>query len=282
MKFFKNKLAVTVSVLSVGFLILIFFSVRRGNASFVENGVNVTFNSVQGIVYKSISNTKDLFGFITHFSEIKQENENLKKQNAEMQGKVAAYDNLYEESQTLRDMLKFKDLNNEYNYQGADISGRSGGDVFNSYTLNKGKKDGVKVDMPVVSQEGFLVGQITATSDDSCQVQTITNVNISVSIENQTTGVIEGNLQGYTDISNKQQSIIYNLPQDTQMKAGNEIITSGVGNIYPKNLRIGKVLSIEDNKATISKSAVVEPYVNFSKLKYVLIVIPKDTSEIKY
>lgn len=136
--------------------------------------------------------------------------------------------------------------------------------------------------MPVVSQEGFLVGQITATSDNSCQVQTITNVNISVSIENQTTGVIEGNLQGYTDISNKQQSIIYNLPQDTQMKAGDEIITSGVGNIYPKNLRIGKVLSIEDNKATISKSAVVEPYVNFSKLKYVLIVIPKDTSEIKY
>lgn len=282
MKIFKNKLAVTVILLSVGFLILIFFSVKRENTSFIENGAGVTFNSVQGIVYKTISNTKDIFSFVTHFSEIKQENENLKKQNDEMQGKAAAYDSLYEESQTLRDMLKFKNLRTEYDYQGADIVGWSGGDVFNSYTLNKGKNDGIKVDMPVVSSEGFLVGQVTAVSDNTCQVQTITNVNISVSIKNQTTGVIEGNLQGYTDISNKQQSIIYNLPQNTQMQVGNEIVTSGVGNIYPKDLRIGKVLSLQDDKATISKWAIVEPYVDFSKLKMVMIVISRDTKEMKY
>lgn len=282
MKFFKNKLAVTVVVLSLGFLVLIFLSVRRQNATFVENGVGVTFNTVQGVIYKSISNTKEWFSFLTHFSEIKQENENLKKQVSEMEGKVSAYDSLNEECQTLRNMMNFKNLNNQYNYLGADIVSRNGGDLLNGYTLNKGKKDGVKVNMPVISEEGYLAGQVSAVSDNFCEVQTITNVNISVSIEDQNTGVVEGNLQGYTDINNDQVAIIYNLSQNTQMKAGDEIITSGVGNIYPKNLRIGKVTSLQDDKATISKQAVLQPYVDFKKLKQVMIVVPKDTNELKY
>jgi rod shape-determining protein MreC len=58
------------------------------------------------------------------------------------------------------------------------------------------------------------------------------------------------------DINNTQSSIIYNLSQDTAMKAGDEIRTSGVGYIYPKDLRIGKVTSIQDDKATISKQAI--------------------------
>lgn len=281
MKFLKNKLAVTVVVLSLGFLVLIFLSFRRGNASFVENGVGVTFNTVQGVLYKSINNTKEWFSFLTHFSEIKQENETLKKQVSQMQGKANAYDSLDEECQTLRNMLKFKNSKNEFNCIGADIVNRGGGDLLNQYTLNKGRKDGIKVNMAVISEEGYLVGQVSSVSDSWCEVQTITNVNISVSVQDQNTSVVDGNLQGYTDINNTEASIIYNLAQNTQMKVGDEIITSGVGNIYPSNLRIGKVVSIQDNKATISKQAVLQPYVNFNKLKQVMIAVSTDTNEMK-
>lgn len=281
MKFFKNKLAVTVIVLSLSFLALIFLSFRRGNATFVENGVGATFNTVQGVIYKSISNTKEWFSFLTHFSEIKQENETLKKQVSEMEGKVTAYDTLNEECQTLRKMLNFKNLNNEYKHQGADIVGWSGGDYLNAYTLNKGKTSGIKVNMPVISEDGYLVGQVSSVSDSSCTVQLLTNPNISVSITDENTGVTEGNLQGYTDINNTQSSIIYNLAQDTQMKVGDEIRTSGVGNIYPKGLRIGKVTGIQDDKATISKQAILKPYANFNKLKQVMIAISTD-KEMKY
>ena len=73
MKFVKNRLAVTIIVLSVSFLVLIGYSVKRQNPSLMENGVGVTFNSVQGIIYRGISGVKNWTGFITHFSEVKQE-----------------------------------------------------------------------------------------------------------------------------------------------------------------------------------------------------------------
>ncbi|MEK6264855.1 MAG: rod shape-determining protein MreC, partial [Clostridium sp.] len=52
MRFVKNKLAVVILILSVTFLFLIGYSVNRSKMSFVENGVGVTINSVQGVFYK--------------------------------------------------------------------------------------------------------------------------------------------------------------------------------------------------------------------------------------
>ena len=70
MKFIKNKLAVVIIILSVAFLSLIAYSANRGKMSFVENGVGVTVNSVQGLFYKGFYKIGDSFKFITNFSYI--------------------------------------------------------------------------------------------------------------------------------------------------------------------------------------------------------------------
>ena len=69
---------------------------------------------------------------------------------------------------------------------------------------------------------------------------------------------------------------------DSQIKEGDTIVTSGLGQIYPKDIMVGKVTSVTEDKVKVMKSAVVEPAVDFNKLESLFIVVPKDTREIKY
>jgi rod shape-determining protein MreC len=287
MKNLKNKLAATIVVLSVGFLALIGISIQRGNGSFVENGVGVAFNSVQTVIYRTISNTKDWFGFITHFSQIKAENDSLKEQNTKMESEISKYNQLQAENTNLKNMLNFKSQRSEYNYIGADISGISGEDYLNGFDINQGSSNGIKVGMVVISvssdgSAGYMIGEITSVDSNYSKVMTISNPNLKISAVNQNSGKIEGIVHGSTDYGSNGQVILDYLPENSTIKVGDSIATSGVGNMFPSNISIGKVTSIKDDKAKASMQAVLSPYVDFTTLREVMVVVPKDSSTIKY
>lgn len=281
MKFVKNRLAVTIVVLSVSFLVLIGFSVKRQNASLVENGVGVTLNSVQGVIYKGMSSVKDWLGFITHFSQVKQENEQLKKENTDMQQKVSVYASLQAENQRLSNILNYRDQHSQYNYVICNITGNATTGLLDVLTIDKGSKDGVKNGLVVATPEG-LVGKVIATSDNWSKVGTLNNPNVQVSGKIQRTEVIDGVVDGYTDSNNNKLARLDNMSQDTDVKQGDKIVTSGMGNLYPKDIYIGEVTSVAVDQTKISKYAILRPYVNFNKLEEVFIIIPKDTSQISY
>jgi rod shape-determining protein MreC len=69
---------------------------------------------------------------------------------------------------------------------------------------------------------------------------------------------------------------------ESEVKEGDVIMTSGIGRLYPKEIRIGEVISVQEDKVMVMKNAVVKPYVDFNKLEELFIVSPKDTREIKY
>jgi rod shape-determining protein MreC len=281
MTFFKNKLAVTIIILSVSFLILIGLSVKRESLSMVENGVGSTLNSVQGLLHKSGFTIKDSLSFVFNFTNVKKENEELKKRNDELEQKALEHDTLMKENETLREELNFINQHAEYNYVGCNIIGRSGGNYLDGFIIDKGTKNGIKKGMVVVTSKG-LVGQVTSTAVNWSEVQSISNENIAVSGMAESTNETSGIVRGYKDAENRLLAKLYYLPQDSTVKQGDIILTSGYGNLYPKNIRIGQVIDIEEDKGKIMKNAIIEPYVDFNTLEQVLVVIPKDIREIKY
>ena len=60
------------------------------------------------------------------------------------------------------------------------------------------------------------------------------------------------------------------------------IVTSGLGRIYPSGIKIGKVITVHEDKGEVMKSAIIEPFVDFSKIEEVFIVAPKEPGEVKY
>ncbi|CAM2075882.1 MULTISPECIES: rod shape-determining protein MreC [Clostridia] len=274
MKPFKNKLAVTIVVLSVAFLGIIIFSLKS-NSSVISSGVGSVISPLQKIIYNANDKLKESFDFFINFSKVKQENEELAAKNAELENKLVEYNRMKDENTTLREMFDYSQANQNYNYLGCNIVGYSGGNISNGYVIDKGTNDGVKKDMIVITPQG-LVGKVTKSESSYSIVQTILNENIAVASMVESTRETTGILQGATDNKNKNLAVLSNIPIDSEIKEGDVILTSGLGGMYPKEIRIGEVVSVEIDTVGIMKKAVVKPYVDFNKLEGLFVVVPKE------
>ena len=278
MKPFKNKLAVTIVVLSVAFLGIIVLSIK-GNSNIISSGVGGVISPLQKIVYTVNEKVKGSFDFFINFSNVKKENEELTAKNAELENKLIEYERMKDENTRLREMFDYSQTNANYDYLGCNIIGYSGGNISNGYIIDKGTKDGVEKDMVVITPAG-LVGKVTKASSSFAIVQTILNENIAVAAMVESTDETTGILQGITDSKNKNLTELSNIPIESAIKEGDKILTSGLGDMYPKEIRIGEVISVEVDNVGIMKRAVVKPYVDFNKLEELFVVVPKEKVDI--
>ena len=275
MKFFKNKLTVTIIVLSVTFLVLITQSAERSKISFVESGIGTVVNPVQGVFYKINKKVRNSIGFVLNIPDVKKENVELKSENSKLASQLVEYKSLKDENERLRKMLNFRNQRSEYNYVGADIIGKSGGNYLDEFTINKGSNDGISKGMIAITNEG-LVGQVIATGGSWAKVQSLSNENLAVS------AMVDGVVKGIKDSKNNILAKLYFLPMDSKIKEKDIILTSGLGAMYPKGIRIGEVTSVEVDKGKVMKNAIIKPYVDLRKIEEVFIVIPKNKEEVKY
>ena len=130
MKPFKNKLAVTIVVLSVAFLGIITFSIKSNSTS-ITSGVGGVISPLQKIVYVVNEKVKESFEFFINFSNVKKENEELSAKNAELENKLVEYDRMKEENTRLREIFNYAQANANYDYLGCNIIGYSGGNISN-------------------------------------------------------------------------------------------------------------------------------------------------------
>ena len=281
MKLRKNKLAATVIVLSVAFLGVIIYTINNEEKGAVSSGVGSAINPLQKVVYSINNKIKGTLDFFLNFSEVKNENYELTKENIELQNKLLEYDTLKEENDRLREVLNFKNSKNDYSYMGCNIIGYSGESYSDGYIIDKGENDGILKGMVVISDKG-LVGQVTSTGTNWAIVESLLNENIAISVKVNSTGETAGILKGYVTRSNSGLTKITNLSLDSEIKEGDVIVTSGLGQVYPKDIRIGEVVSVESDEIKVMKTAIVKPYVDFDKLEDLFVIIPNETREVKY
>ncbi|KEI04239.1 rod shape-determining protein MreC [Clostridium botulinum] len=275
MRFLKNKLTVTVIVLSVSFLILIGYTVGKEKMSTAGNGVGVVLNSVQGVVYKFNSKLKKSAKFMFHFKDVKEENKRLRKENVVLKDKALKYDSLAKENERFKKMVNFKDQRSEYDYIGCEIIGKSGENWLDGFVINRGSDDGIQKKMVVVTGEG-LVGQVTSVANKWSIVQSIINENIQVAGMLNSTRENDGVVKGYKDYSNKLLAKLYFLPLDSKVKKGDTVLTSALGSLYPKDIKIGTVIDVEEDKGKLVKNALIEPSVDFNRLEELFVVVSKN------
>lgn len=281
MRLFKNKLTATIIVLSFVFLGTIIYSAGKEDKGIVSSGVATVINPIQKIIYSVNDSIKDAVDYFLNFKTVKEENINLTKENIELENKLLEYETLKEENDRLREIVNFKNNKDSYNYIGTEIIGYSGESFASGYIVDKGENDGIKKDMIVISNEG-LVGKVTSTGSNWSIIQSLINENIAVSVMVNTTRETSGILKGYTKSNDEYLTEVTNLSIDSKIKEGDVIVTSGLGKIYPKEIRVGEVISVETDEIKVMKTAIVKPYVDFTNLEELFIVAPQDTREIKY
>lgn len=198
-----------------------------------------------------------------HFLDALNKQQEYLDRIQDLEGKLLHLKELEKENQRLTKLLAFSQT-----LSGKAIGARViGSDVTpwkKIMMLDKGVRQGIRQDMVLVAPEG-LAGRILEASPFTSRAILLPDPDSRVSALTATSRV-----QGIiTGIGTEKLQMKY-LALESGVAIGEDVLTSGIGSVFPKGIPIGKIESIEEDKDGLYLLAVVKPAVSFSKLEEVL------------
>ena len=205
--------------------------------------------------------------------------EQLIAENAQLQEQIDELSTLLtntrlqqSELDTLRELYDLDQTYADYKTTGAHVIGKGTSNWFNTFTIDKGSKDGIKVDMNVIAGSG-LVGIVTDVGKNYAVVRAIIDDTSNVSgmiLSNNDNCIVSGNLKSMTESN----MITFSNLEDSEDKVstGDSVVTSNISDKYLPGLLIGYVTDITEDNNNLTKSGEITPVVDFKHLQDVLVI----------
>ena len=258
----------------LAFLIgIMIYAVTKGGyslsgASFIQT-ITKPFRSASNSIGMKIEGNLDK---VTKADEYYEENKRLKTQIGELNKQLTEYDALKAEVEELRKFVSIKEEHEDYVLSvPCSVIGYTTNDPFKSFTIDKGKADGIKPNCPVATAEG-LVGITVEVSENVTTVRTILSPDLSVaavcSASLADSGIIEGDIiaaeEGCTKLSH--------VTTENKIRPGSMMITAGNSGLFPKDYPIGIVREMEYDVSGLSMCSVIEPSADITRLTSVIVI----------
>ncbi|MGN0406908.1 MAG: rod shape-determining protein MreC [Bacteroides sp.] len=202
------------------------------------------------------------------------------EQNAELQSRI---DSLVEENnqlkqdsyelERLRDLYELDEKYPGYTKVGARVIGKGSDNWFNTFTIDKGSKDGIEVDMNVIAGGG-LVGIVTAVGDNYATVHSIIDDSSKVSgmlIDTGDNCIVNGDIK----LMDSGLLRVQYFKKDVVVRDGDKIVTSNISNDYLEGILIGYVKDVTMDSNNLTQSGYLVPVVDFAHLQEVLVIKEK-------
>ena len=228
---------------------------------------------IQSKVYNVANRAISIKDIIFSYEEIIAENENLKKENMELKIQKERNQKILEENERLLKLLEMKE-NSIYkgNLKFARVSFSDINNLNNKIFIDLGAEDGIKIDMITV-YGAYLVGKIVAVHNNYSEVELITNPNsiISAKTMRDILGIARG--------SDEEDGLLYFQPSivEDNLKEGDEIITSGISDIYPEGIKIGKIEEIDEKENYGYKRVTLKPGFESKDLRELIVIGRENT-----
>lgn len=259
---------VLVILLIISILLLTLY-VREGEEGILHDTQRIAieiFAPIQKGVFVITSPFKKAYLYIANFGTVYGQNKELKKEVKELRQAILSLKTFEEENKRLRELLAFK-KKNEFETISAQVIGKSATNWRYTIIIDRGSKDGIKKNMPVIVADG-LVGQVTEVSGYASQVKLIIDPKSGVGaqlLESRETGIVEGEVGGNLSLSF--------ITREANINKGDAVVTSGLGGLYPKGIYIGLVEEVDQKSYSLYKEIIVSSPIDFSKLEEVMIII---------
>lgn len=257
----STKIKIIFSLLIIATIALLTISLNSNRKiTFLENILKTPFSFINEIVlypFTTLSKEKN----ITHDESYliqKNKNESLEK-----------------EIEELKATLELNNTLTEYEIENATIQSRNKSYWFNTLIIDKGKKDGIKKNMAVITTNGLL-GKISKVYSNSSEVKLITSddvnykVSVSIKINDNDNYAI---LNGYSQETNMIK--ITGVSKTTPVEKGNIVLTSGLGDLFPAGIYVGKVENVKNDKYDLSKTVYIKTKQDFNNIHYVSVLKEK-------
>jgi rod shape-determining protein MreC len=205
--------------------------------------------------------------------DLTRELEQLRAENSELKLRLRQADDIRRENDQIRGFLGFPKLL-PWKVKAGRVIAREPANWWRTLQINLGSRDGLRVDLPVISTEG-LVGRVSAVGLTRSQIVLLGDVNCRVAAMVQETrdhGIVVPSSSGILD--HTLVDITY-LPRSTsQLKPGQTIVTSGMGGVFPKGLVVGTIADARTVGYDLYLEARVKLAVDSSRLEDVWVILP--------
>lgn len=249
---------------AVNFIVITMTSRQSIPVSGLERFAISLTSPFQFMVTRTMGFTQSVW--TTYFTAVLavEENEALKTELARAREIQNRYEELELENERLKKFVNFTS-SVPATYVAAQVIARDPSPWFKTIVIDKGAKEGLVKGSPVLVSEG-IVGQVIEVARGYSRVLLITDRNSAVDALVQNTrvrGMVKGN-------SKDTCSFVYALRKD-QVKPGEMIVSSGLDQVFPKGLRIGKILDVKKDHSQLFQDIIIETSVDFDKLEEVLV-----------
>jgi rod shape-determining protein MreC len=222
---------------------------------------------------------RDAYGWLSDLFNAREENEQLKAQierltNQAIQNQTAA--SQLRRLEALLDYRRSDTFPTDYDAIGATVLMDPPSRFEQWIVISAGSSDGIRKDAPVVTDEG-LVGRVTKVTRDTSRVTLLTDKESAASaydIRTEASGIIRHGA-GSSD-----SLILDRVPKQAVVRRDDVVVTSGrrfalLPSIYPRNIPIGVVTHVGQNDIDVNQQIQVRPFVDFSSLESVLVLVRK-------
>ena len=265
----KFKILVIVAVFLVG--IMAYAGANGRLTAAPQELLSVVLTPLQKVTSALSGGAALVWEKYTSIDDVMDRNEQLEAENAELRQQMVDYDRIKAENDAYKALARIQDTNSEASYVSAFVIGRDPLDEFGGFTLDQGSTDGVAVNDAIISDRGYLLGVVVEVDATSCKVMTILHPSFNAA------GVISrtrenGIITGSADYAADGQCVLTNLDRATEARKGDQVITTGLGGVFPANLLVGTVQEVVPEQSGKSSSAVILPGADPRTVKHVFII----------
>jgi rod shape-determining protein MreC len=260
-----RDIAITLVLIGGGLLIL-FSSPTKPEGGPASGFVYMVLRPFQETASSVHAHIKNVWEGYIRLTGVREENRALKQQISRLRQERDELLNNENENRRLRKLLSLK-TKHEFPTLVAQIIGEDAAGWYRTVFINRGTDEGVRSDMPVTMSEG-LVGRIINSSTGVSRVLLLTDPNLSADcrvVRTRDRGVLTGSLE--------HGCILRYISLKSEIRPGDEVVTSGMDGVFPRGLPVGKIESVGHGDQGLFLEAQVKSAVDFSALEEVLVIL---------
>lgn len=260
-----------IALLFVNFVLMAFNArdITTGERA-IRSSTQTAADFIQSPITSITSSISNYFSSISSLRSAQSDNDILKQRVQELEVELKQKQELAAENTRLLSLLELKEQS-KYRVLTARIIGRDPSVWFDSSIVNRGSLDGVKLNMPVIT-DGGLVGRVTAVSPLTAQVDLITRDKSGLGAvigqigESSALGVVTGT-------SKKDLLEMKYVPGNVDVQVGQLVFTTGQDGIFPTGLKVGEIVSVVSGSATTPHQILIRPASRLSSMQEVGILL---------
>ena len=255
-------------------VLVVLLNLPEGADRRLRTGLREVLAPVQGAVAGLAGRVGDVWQAIRGFGDLAQENSIMAAELVRLRNEVLTLRGLEEENALLREQLKYLEADPR-ELVPARVIGRDVSGWWQTVRLGKGYLDGIEKDMAVITPDG-LIGRTIEVTPRTADVLLISDPGCRVAARVQrtgTSGVLSGRGAGPRGYATCRLDF---LNKDDVLKSGDQVVTSGLGGVFPKGLPVGYIDEVQADKTGLAQTARIMPSADVGRLDHVFVVVERE------